>query len=241
MRYHPYHAPLQPLAPSPLRRAFSLSGVLPLGAFLVLHLGVDARALWGDAAFASTIDALHRSRAVAVVETVFVLAPLLLHAAFGVWLVVTREPFLEPTPYTPPFLAAIRGTGLVAAVFVVAHLVELHVRVAGSRLDGGMLATLLTSHLSSTRFGVPWLGVGYVVGVGCVVFHFVVGCWGVYARSAHGRADRRRPRRAAVGAVAVGLLLGFGFADVVVFEATGMRLVGGRAPGGPSGQRCPDP
>jgi succinate dehydrogenase / fumarate reductase cytochrome b subunit len=213
--------------------------VLPLGAFLVFHLGVNVRALQGETAFAATLDALHRSRAWAVAEVLLVYVPLLLHAALGVWLVGKREPFVAPAPYPAPVLGMLRATGAVAAVFLVAHLVSLRFPLAGLGPDGGTLTTLLTSSLSSTRLGVPWQGVGTLFAVGCVAFHFVTGCWGVYARSAHGKADARRRRWAALGAGVVGVALGFGFADVAVFDATGVRLVGPRSMGDAPLQSCP--
>jgi succinate dehydrogenase / fumarate reductase cytochrome b subunit len=229
MRYHPYHAPLQPSDLSPLRRAFSLSGVLPLGAFLVFHLSVLARGLSGDAALARAIDALHASRGLGVIEVAFVYVPLLVHGAIGVRLVVRRDVFVEPSPYSPPAMAALRATGMVAAVFLLWHLWDLGFGFRGSRADGGTLATLLAARLSSTRFGIPWRGVAYLFAVGCVVFHFVAGAWGVYARSPRGHDYPRRRRNTAILAGALGVVLTVGYANVVVFESTGKRLFGGKS------------
>jgi succinate dehydrogenase / fumarate reductase cytochrome b subunit len=238
MRYHPYHAPLQPTDRSNLRRrAFSLSGLFPLGAFLFLHLGVNLRALAGDRVFAATVDALHRSRAYAAAELLLVFLPLLVHALIGLQFVMTGEALSEPSPYSAPVLATLRGTGLAVAVFLGLHLFELHVGLGGPRPDGGMLATLLAAGLGSTRFGVPWRGVGYLVASGCAVYHLVVGAWGSYARTAHATARPGRSRWAAVGAAAIGLLLGLGYLDVVVFHATGRRLISGAAAAAPAS--CP--
>jgi succinate dehydrogenase / fumarate reductase cytochrome b subunit len=216
-----------------------VSGVLPLGAFLLFHLAVNARALRGEGALVATLDGLHRSRALAATEAVVVFAPLLLHGVIGLWLVWSREPFVEPTPYSPPVLAALRGTGVVVALFLAMHLVELRFGIAGHRPDGGALATVLAANLGATRFGVPWRGVAYLIAVGCVAFHFVVGCWGLYARSGHGQASPHRLRWAALGAAVAGVALGVGFADVVVFHATGTRLIGGSAAAAPPAHACP--
>jgi succinate dehydrogenase / fumarate reductase cytochrome b subunit len=213
--------------------------VLPLGAFLFFHLGVNLRALSGDAAFAGIVDALHRSRGFAVAEAVVLGAPLLLHATLGLWLTWKGEPLARPSPYAPPLLAALRATGVVAAVFVVAHLFDVRFRIALPRPAGAELASLLAAEMSSTRFGIPWRAAAYVAAAGCVAFHFVVGCWGAYARSAHGMAGTRRRTAAAVVAAVVGVALGVGFGDVVVFHATGMRLLGGHAPGAAPVQACP--
>ncbi|MGH7434874.1 MAG: hypothetical protein ACRENE_04300 [Polyangiaceae bacterium] len=226
MRYHPYHAPLPPSDPSLLRRAFSLSGAAPLGAFVLVHLVVNARSLWGDEAFASTVNAMQRSRAVAVAEYALVLAPLLFHGALGMWLVARGEMLADPPPYSRPVAAWVRVTGLVAAAFVVGHLVDLGIPVGPHHPDAAALSSLLVARLSSTELGVPWRAAGYLLGAACVSFHFVAGCWGMYARTPHARADRRRPRWAALGALAAGVAITVGFAGVVVFDATGMRLYG---------------
>jgi succinate dehydrogenase/fumarate reductase cytochrome b subunit (b558 family) len=239
MRYHPYHAPLPPSDPSPLRRAFSISGALPLGAFLLVHLAVNLRALRGDEAFATTVAAMQRSRAVAVSEYLLVLAPLLLHGAIGVWLVARGEPLADPPPYSRVVAAWVRVTGVVAALFVAVHLVDLGFPVGPHHRDAATLSTVLSARLSSTAFAVPWRGAGYLVAVACVAFHFVTGCWGMYARTPHARADRGRLRLAAVAAIVVGVGITVGYADVVVFHATGARLLGGRAPENVPARACP--
>jgi hypothetical protein len=79
---------------------------------------------------------------------------------------------------------------------------------------------------------------GYVLAVGCVSFHFVTGAWGIFARSsaAAGRPAARRWAAWAAGVVGCVLVLGFG--DVVVYYATGARLLG-EPPAQRSAVKCP--
>src|SRR5262249_45748197 len=151
------------------------------GAFLVLHLAMNARAIAGDAAFARAVDALHRTPALPVLEALLVFAPLLFHAGVGAWLVLTRRSFAEPSPYPGALRAAVRATGLVVLAFLAMHLPELRFRAlavssasssSAARLDGGELATALAADLSSVSYAVPWRGAAYLVGAGCVTFHF---------------------------------------------------------------------
>jgi succinate dehydrogenase / fumarate reductase cytochrome b subunit len=229
---------LQSPAPPLLRRAFSLSGVVPLGAFLVFHLAVGLRALGGEERLASTLDAIHQSRGFPLLEAMLVYAPLLVHAAIGVSLVVTGETLVERTPYSPAVTAGMRATGTLAAGFLALHVAETRLSAGYAPADGGALTTTLAARLSSTHLGIPWHGVGYLVGAGCVAFHFAVGCWGLYARSAHGQGSSGRRRGAAWLAAVVGTALGLGFADVVVFEATGVRMLG-KPPSAQPAQACP--
>jgi succinate dehydrogenase/fumarate reductase cytochrome b subunit (b558 family) len=208
-----------------LRRLFSLTGVVPLGAFLVLHVVINARAVRGEQAFARSADLLARIPALPLAEVLFVLLPLLLHAAVGLWLVASRQPLTEPSPYPESLAAAMRVTGLVALAFLAMHLPELRFRGLVRSPSGGELATRLAEDLSSTWHGLPWRGAAYILGSACVVFHFAAGLWGFFARSRRG-ADARSRRWAALGAATLGTAMWLLLVDAVVFHATGARLVG---------------
>jgi succinate dehydrogenase/fumarate reductase cytochrome b subunit (b558 family) len=223
-----------------LRRLFSLTGVIPLGAFLVVHVVVNARAVRGEQAFARSAEALGRIPALPLIELLFILLPLVLHAAVGLWLVASRQPLAEPSPYSPTLAAAMRVTGLVALAFLAMHLPELRFRGLVRSPSGGELATRLAEDLSSTWHGLPWRGAAYLIGSGCVVFHFAVGLWGFFARSPRG-ADARSRRWAALGAATVGSAMWLLLVDAVVFHATGARLVGSPAADTSQVGPCPPP
>jgi succinate dehydrogenase / fumarate reductase cytochrome b subunit len=223
-----------------VRRAFSLCGVVPLGAFIVLHLAINARALWGGWVFARTVDALDRTPGLPVLESLFVFAPLVFHGALGLWLVAARRPLSPPAPYPPALRIAMRATGVGVLAFLAVHLPSVRFHVPGMRLGGGELATVLDAQLSTTWHGVPWPGLVYLAGTACVTFHFACGLWGFYATTRAGRESAVRRRRAAWGALGLGLLMWATFTDVVVLRATGAALLGGEsAP--PATRPCPAP
>lgn len=224
-----------------LRRLFSLTGVVPLGTFLVLHLAVNACALRGDPAFARVVDGLGRVPALPLLEAVFVFAPLILHGAVGLWLVATRTPLAAASPYPPAVRVAMRATGGVALAFLAMHLTEFRFRTLGARLGGSGLGTLVASDLSATWGGVPWRGVAYLAGTACVTFHFAAGAWGFVAALPPLAESARRRKRMAWGAGAVGGALWIAFANIVVFHATGARLFGEPAEGDAVGEPCPPP
>jgi succinate dehydrogenase / fumarate reductase cytochrome b subunit len=223
-----------------VRRVFSLTGVLPLSAFLVVHLAMNARALHGSWAFAGTVDAVDRVPGLPLIEALLVFAPLVFHGALGLWLVATRTPLVPAAPYPRSLRLAMRATGIVVLAFLALHLPSIRFRVPGTRLGGGELATLLDAQLSTTSHGVPWQGLAYLVGTACVTFHFACGLWGFYATTRAGHASARRRRSAAWGALALGLVMWGTFADVVVLRATGSALLG--EPGLPPARLpCPLP
>lgn len=223
-----------------LRRLFSLTGVVPLGAFLVVHVVVNARAVRGGQAFADSADALTRIPALPVIELLFVLLPLVLHAAVGLWLVASRQPLTEPSPYPAGVAAAMRVTGLVALAFLAMHLPELRGRGLLRSPTGGELATRLAEDLSSTWHGLPWRAAAYLIASACIVFHFGAGLWGFFARSQRG-ADPRARRWAALGVATLGAAMWLLLVDAVVFHATGARLVGAPAADTSEIGPCPPP
>jgi len=155
----PVPAPLRSVL---VRRVFSLTGLVLLGAFLVVHVAVNARALKGDAAFASVADALQRIPALPLVEAMFIFLPLVVHGAVGLWLLVTRTPLGSSSPYPRAVRIAMRATGAVALAFLAMHLSEFRFRTPGARMGGTELGTLVAADLSSTAIGVPWLSLIHI-------------------------------------------------------------------------------
>lgn len=219
----PSARPLSPL----LQRLFTWTGVLPLGAFLLAHLGVNMFALRGTARFASALAVLHRVPGLGLLEALVVFAPLALHAALGGWLVATRTHLTEARPYPTGVRLAMRVASLGVLMFLAMHLPEFRWRAVGERLGGDETATLLAADLSWTWQGLPWRGLAYLVGAACAAFHFGAGLWGLFASSARGQSSRRARAAAAWTLGAASFAIWLGFANVVVLHATGVALFGG--------------
>ena len=224
-----------------VRRVFSLCGLVPLGAFLLTHLAINASALWGGWAFVRAGRAARDLPALPLVEWLFVFAPLALHAGLGTWLIAHRRPLDPPAPYPRGLRIAMRATAVVALLFIVAHLSELRFRTPGIHLEPGALATVLDADLSATSHGVPWGGLAYLVGTACVTFHFACGAWGAFAMSRAGRESAPRRRKAAWVALGAGLAMWVLFADIVVLRSTGSALIGGGTGDPPASGTCPPP
>lgn len=218
-------------------RAFSLSGVLPLGVFLVVHIALNARALPGELAFARAVGWTQRVPLLPIVEGVFVFLPLALHGVLGMRRVVARRA-LAARAYPSALRAAMHATGVLVVAFLAMHLPELRFRVPGVRPDAGQLLTFLGEDLSSMRAGLPWRGVLYLLGSACATFHFVVGLWGWFTSTPLGKSERAR-RFAAWWAAAVGAIMWVLFVAVTVYHATGARILGGKEEVSPPSAPCP--
>ncbi len=222
------------------RRLLSLTGIVPLGAFLLVHLVVQARAVRGEAAYDAAVRALSRLPLAGLLEAIFVWPPLVAHAAIGLALVVTRRPLAEPSPYPRGVGLAMRATGIVALAFLAMHVPELRLRAVAGESRGAELLSIMAWDLSSVRGGVPWRALGYMLGTAAVTFHFAAGLWGAFVRSPRGAGATTR-RAAAWAATALGATVWLLLVDVVVLHATGARLFGSAAAEPASSAPCPAP
>jgi succinate dehydrogenase / fumarate reductase cytochrome b subunit len=106
--------------PEALRRLHSLTGMLPLGAFLLEHLTVNALALGGPSAYRDAVAGIDRIPFLAGVEIVFIALPLVVHSAIGI-LIVTEQP-ARGTPEWPDRRAIVqRVTGLLILPYLLYH------------------------------------------------------------------------------------------------------------------------
>lgn len=211
------------------KKLHSLSGVVPLGIFLVLHIAVTSSIAGSRESYDRRIGVLHDGLLMGLLEVVLVLAPLAYHAGYG----ITRVfgPRVERHAYENDLMFALqRASGVAVLVFVVAHLWELRVQTWTQGLAVSAYSSKLVMDLSWTSYGVPWIALGYLVGLAATVFHFVNGLsssfttWGV-ATAAGSKA------RARIAFRIVGALLFVTSAGVVVQLATGAHAVtGGLSP-----------
>src|SRR4051812_34467534 len=70
------------------RRFHTLSGVIPVGLFLLFHLTANATVLQGPEAYNSTAFFLRRLPFVMVLEWMLIYIPLLFHGVYGIYIAV---------------------------------------------------------------------------------------------------------------------------------------------------------
>lgn len=159
-----------------VRRLHALSGVVPLGAFLVEHLWATAGAMKSRAAFDARVLWLDRSRAGLAFEIVFILAPLAFHALYGVVLAFDKTEKEDAYPYPDHrFRLLLRASGIAALVFIAWHMWELPIARMLGRIPVDGLFDIASMHLSTTVRGVPWRAIGYFLGLFATLFHFAYG------------------------------------------------------------------
>ena len=187
-------------------RLFSLAGLMPVGAFLVVHLLTNASVLAGAASFQSRVDLIHSLGPLLIpVEVVFIFLPMLFHAAIGFVIIANGMPNVGSYPYVGNVRYTLqRATGMIAFVFIIWHLYQLH--WLGAPLGGGAFDPHHATSTAATALRPAWVTALYAIGVLSAVFHFANGLWtlgitwGIWTSPA-------AMRRANVVSVAVGLAL----------------------------------
>lgn len=207
-----------------LRRLHSLSGVVPIGAFLVVHLWGSATALRGQESYERSVREAHETPYRIVIEVALVLVPLLFHALYGLKLTFEPRQNTATYPYNRNWMyAAQRLTGIVAFIFIVWHMSEYWIPRTTGDVSVESYYPSLCQNLSTTKFGVPLPALGYVFGIGASVFHLANGLWG-FCVSWGLTVSRRAQRLSATVFGIAGVLLFAVGANTAIYFATGASV-----------------
>ncbi len=207
-----------------LRKLHSLSGVLPVGVFLLEHLWTNGKVLAGQQSFETAVLRIQALPLLPVIEVVGIFVPLAFHALFGAYIAWAGQPNVLRYNYPRNWLYSLqRASGVVALTFIAWHLYEYRLQKWLFGMQPESFYDVLTAHLSSTVWGVPLLALVYMIGVGATIFHFANGLWG-FCASWGLTVTRRAQRRAGWAFATLGVLLFALGADTVIYLATGSRM-----------------
>ena len=162
-----------------LRKLHQLSGIVPLGAFLLEHFYTNSKALTGRQDFNTAVRDLQSIPYILFVEIGFIFIPLIYHAVYG--LVITWEARPNNLHYPYPrnwFYTIQRVTGVILFFFILFHVLNFRFGM----IPG--LNTVSVAHAPDQAFDivarefriVPILLV-YLVGITSTVWHFANGIW----------------------------------------------------------------
>jgi succinate dehydrogenase/fumarate reductase cytochrome b subunit (b558 family) len=207
-----------------LRKLHSLSGVLPVGAFMCFHLWENARALQGQQQFDEAVAGINHLPFLPLLEWGLILIPLLFHAGYGVKLAFEAKPNVRSYAYARNWMYTLqRVTGILAFLFIGFHLYEYWGQKVAHKLAPEQFYPALCQNMSHTVGPVPVVGLVYAFGIAACVFHFANGLWG-FCFSWGITVSRRAQQLSAVVFGVVGLVvLALGLSTVTYF-ATGSRF-----------------
>jgi succinate dehydrogenase / fumarate reductase, cytochrome b subunit len=157
-----------------LRRLHSLSGIVPIGAFLVEHFISNSEATNGVQAYNDQVKFLTSLPFVHVMEWVFIFLPLLYHALYGIYIWYRGESNVSEYPWTGNWLyTSQRWTGIIAFIYILYHVIDM--RFMGVHLMGGGYQNAFSKVWFA--FQSPWVVAFYVIGIVAASWHFAYGVW----------------------------------------------------------------
>jgi succinate dehydrogenase / fumarate reductase cytochrome b subunit len=184
-----------------LRRLHSLSGIVPVGAFLVEHFISNAFATRGPAAYTKQVQLLSSFPFVVGLELFGIWLPILYHALYGFYIWYRGESNISEYPWSGNWLyTSQRWTGAIAFFYMVWH--TWHLRFTGVHLLSYPAAAF---GKVQAEFQSPWAVAFYAVGILCASWHFAYGLWLFAAKWGIATGDGAR-RRFGYACVAIGLL-----------------------------------
>lgn len=155
-----------------LRRLHSLSGIVPIGAFLLEHMFTNSYILAGSEAYNSKIADLRGLPYVVFLEIFFIGLPILYHALYGFYIIFTGKRNLSSYPYTANWLYSLqRWTGIIAFIYIGYH-------VYHTRIVNALYGTEVSYERMAQMMHNPKIFIFYIVGLAAVMFHFGNGIWG---------------------------------------------------------------
>jgi len=171
-----------------IRRLHSLSGLVPIGVFLCIHLLTNSTVLVPGAhgaEFQKSVERIHALGPFLVpVELAFIFLPLLFHAVVGFWIWFSAMPNAQRYGYAANIRYTLqRITGGIAFVFILYHVWQMH--WLGADLGGGRFAvhdpntgapTAATTAAAAIQ-AAWWIAPVYFVGIAGSVFHLANGIW----------------------------------------------------------------
>lgn len=166
-----------------LRRLHSLAGLIPVGVFLIFHLGTNAMVALNTSkldVYQQQVDRIHGMGPLLFpVEILFIFIPLLFHAILGVKMWIQGQPNTASYPYWGNVRYQLqRITGVIALVFIGVHLWQMH-WLGGLLPRGGYF---VAEQATASTAGILqaykiWAAPLYLIGVLASTFHFANGIW----------------------------------------------------------------
>jgi succinate dehydrogenase / fumarate reductase, cytochrome b subunit len=170
-----------------LRRLHSLSGLIPVGAYMVVHLLVNASVINGDATFQNNVLNIHKFGALLpALEWTFIFIPILFHAIFGFVIIGGSLPNTHNYPYSANYRYTLqRVTGVIAFFFIALHVFHMHgwlhneswLRYVVEPFGGGQFRPYNATSTAGMALQNVVMVVLYAIGVTASVYHLANGIW----------------------------------------------------------------
>jgi succinate dehydrogenase / fumarate reductase cytochrome b subunit len=162
-----------------LRKLHQLTGIMPLGFFLLEHFYTNSKALTGAADFNSAVKDLQSIPYILFVEIGGIFIPLIYHAVYGMVITVEMRPNNLYYPYARNWFYTVqRVTGFILFFFITFHVLNFRFG-----LIPGLNTLSVAQHpdqafdVVAREFRIVPIFIVYVVGITSTVWHLANGIW----------------------------------------------------------------
>lgn len=187
-----------------LKRLHSLTGIVPIGLFLLEHFFTNSRALQGAAAFDQAAADLARIPYVTLVEALGIWLPIAFHLVLGVYIATTWQDNLGRHGYARNWHYVLqRISGIVLVFYILFH-------TWMTRFDSHYLNSASAYGYIKDQVANPAIFAFYAIGVVSACWHLGNGLFGfsIHWGLATGRTAQRWAARLAIGIFLVLSLVG---------------------------------
>ena len=211
-----------------LRKLHQLSGIVPLGLFLLEHFYTNSKALDGAAHFNDAVKDLQAIPYILFVEIGGIFIPLIYHAVYGLVITIEARPNNLNYPYPRNWFYLIqRITGVILFLFIAFHVLNFRFGMIPN------LNTISVAHrpdlafdIVSREFRIVPIFIVYLIGITATVWHFANGIW-LFAVDWGIAIGERAQRLTGYACIAFGaVLLAVGINAAIAFIRPG-GLLGG--------------
>jgi succinate dehydrogenase / fumarate reductase cytochrome b subunit len=157
-----------------LRRLHSLTGIIPVGAFLFEHILVsNSTAISGPSAYARQVSFLANLPLVFFLELFGIWLPIAYHGLYGFYIWYRGDSNTAAYPWSGNWMYTLqRWTGGIAFVYIAWHIYTM--RFTGIDLHDDPAASFAKV---AREVHNPWLMTFYVIGLIAASWHFAYGIW----------------------------------------------------------------
>jgi succinate dehydrogenase / fumarate reductase cytochrome b subunit len=160
-----------------LYRLFSLAGLIPIGAYLVVHLITNSLVLNGPAAYQDAVGQIHSlGLFLPFVEWTFIFIPILFHAIVGFIIIFSGMPNSNAYPYGGNIRYTLqRATGMIVFAFILWHVWQMH--HLGLLFGGGHFNPEAATSSTAIVLSPGLTRLLYAIGIISAVYHLSNGLW----------------------------------------------------------------
>jgi succinate dehydrogenase / fumarate reductase cytochrome b subunit len=211
-----------------LRKLHQLSGIMPLGFFLLEHFYTNSKALTGATDFNNAVRDLQSIPYILFVEVGGIFIPLIYHALYGLVITVEARPNNLHYPYARNWFYTIqRLTGIILFFFITFHVLNFRFGLIPH------LNNVSVAHspdqafdIVSREFRMVPIFIVYVIGITATVWHLANGVW-LFMVDWGITIGERAQRLTGYACIAIGIvLLAVGINAAVAFIRPGGLLAG---------------